>query len=270
MPLVQDWWAELVAADAKVCNHTSHFAHWFMPHVQCPSKELLPEPSKCGKAQDGQKWVCGIDSLKAPCVVYSFGSHENTCFESAMAGRTACEIHIFDPTSRSVRNPRWTYHRWGIAGDDKADTRYWRFFGRHAGSKHVSCAGCEMKTLAETMQTLGHGFIDLLKVDVDGAEWRAYESAFRSFPRGLPIGQLQFEFSGDDLRGSSEERIATFFQRMFSTGFSLFHLETNHFTCWVGKSIAPSVEYAFVNLTHFGLRSSVTGDGRSRRRGASA
>ena len=116
------------------------------------------------------------------------------------------------------------------------------------------------KTLNQTMAELGHSFVDVLKMDVDGAEWRAFESAFAAFPRGLPIGQLQLEATGDDMRAVpanifkiADPRPEAFFQRMFDDGFALFHLETNPFTCWVPRHISPSVEYAFLNTSHFGL-----------------
>lgn len=91
---------------------------------------------------------------------------------------------------------------------------------------------------------LSHAPLFCSQVDVDGAEWRAFEAAHRAYPRGLPIGQLQFESSGDDISGASQGRVASFFNTMFGNGFSLFHLETNSYTCWVDKNMAPSVEYA--------------------------
>ena len=44
------------------------------------------------------KWLCGLRSLQAPCVVYSFGSHNETSFEQGLRRlKPACEVHIFDP-----------------------------------------------------------------------------------------------------------------------------------------------------------------------------
>lgn len=132
------WWESIVAEDAEVCRHTASFAHSFMPHVHCESKEKVPHSCP---GNDGHKWLCGVDEIATrqrlgqPCVAYSFGSHANTCFENAVAKRTGCEIHIFDPTSKTMDSPSWSYHRWGLAGDNNNDTTYWRFFGRRAGNR---------------------------------------------------------------------------------------------------------------------------------------
>ena len=53
------------------------------------------------------------------------------------------------------------------------------------------------RTLAGLMRELGHAHVDVLKVDVDGAEWRSFDAVFRDWPHGaLPFGQLQFEATG--------------------------------------------------------------------------
>ena len=75
--------------------------------------------------------------------------------------------------SRNVkRSPAWNFHDWGVAGDDATDRRFWKFLGRRAGSRlHDWCgAACKMKTLNQTMAELGHSFVDVLKMDVEGVE----------------------------------------------------------------------------------------------------
>lgn len=273
-PDVQDWWARLISADDRNCPHTHNFFHYFLPHVQCDDKRLM---GQCG---DGAKWLCGVPSLgpgrgsdaslppapppspprgmqqaplqQRPCVVYSFGSHGNTCFEQSMFEGTRCEIHVFDPTIQPVRSRKWRFQPWGLGGDDKNDTRYWHWKGEVIGAVLTPCRGCPMKTLSETMEALGHSFIDVLKVDVDGAEWRAMESAFRAFgSQGLPVGQLQIETSGGDMTPVASARIARLFLELGRQGFAAFHLESNILTCWMDKRHAPDTEYSFVNVSHW-------------------
>lgn len=241
---LQPWFERLVTADSLQCSHTFNFMHYFLPHVNCPSKERV------GKCNDGSKWLCGRSQLAKrgrSCVVYSFGSSGNSCFESGVAQLLPhCEIHIFDPTSRKLRDARWTYHAWGLGGRDATETRYynWRL------GKPALCNGCVMKTLTQIMQLLKHDYIDVLKVDVDGAEWRAFEAVFEDFgPRvSLPFGQLQFEATGLDITPHNSSRIAKFWSQAFQRGLAAFHLETNPGTCRRrDKAQGTSAEYALLN-----------------------
>ena len=47
------------------------------------------------------QWICGLREVgdRRGCVVYSFGSNSVFDFELSVRAVTACEIHIFDPTS---------------------------------------------------------------------------------------------------------------------------------------------------------------------------
>jgi len=242
------WFEHLVTHDSRYCNHTFNFFHYFLPHIQCPSK------SRVGKCNDGSKWLCGISQLAAQgpkCVVYSFGSSGDSCFESHAAQLLPqCEIHIFDPTSRALKDKRWTYHSWGIGGRDKKDTRFYNW----RTQKAAYCSGCAMKTLSETMRELKHDYVDVLKVDVDGAEWRAFEAVFNDIdPKlgedaALPFGQLQIETTGLDITPGNASRIANFWKRASQHGLAAFHLETNRGTCgYRAKHQGTSVEYALLN-----------------------
>lgn len=244
----QPWFERLVTQDSQKCSHTFNFFHYFLPHIECPSKKRV------GKCQDGSKWLCGVSRLAAQgpkCVVYSFGSSGDSCFENDTAHlMPQCEIHIFDPTSHELKDKRWTYHSWGIGGRDKTETRYYNWRTQQPGY----CSGCAMKTLTETMRELKHDYIDVLKVDVDGAEWRSFEAVFDDIdPKlgedaALPFGQLQIETTGLDITPRNASRIAEFWKRASRHGLAAFHLETNLGTCGRrSKDQGTSVEYALLN-----------------------
>ena len=50
-----------------------------------------------------------------------------------------------------------------------------------------------MYTLATLMKQNGHKFIDILKVDIEGAEFESFKAFLEAFPDQLPVGQLQLE-----------------------------------------------------------------------------
>jgi FkbM family methyltransferase len=48
----------------------------------------------------------------------------------------------------------------------------------------------ELKTLATIMRELGHTWVDILKIDVEGAEWDAFQGQL-AMPGPLPFTQMQ-------------------------------------------------------------------------------
>ena len=249
-PGIESWYRELVTRRLQRCHHTSAFFHYFLPHKQCRT------PERFGKCGDGAKWICldmfqGKNSKRAAarnekCVVYSFGSSDDSCFETAVAERLDCEIHIFDPTSSELKDDRWTYHSYGLGGGDPTVTGYWNW----RTQKQSNCTDCPMKNLREIMKELNHEHVDILKVDIDGAEWRSFEYIYKTI-KTLPADQLQIELTGldvtpltDSLAGGYEGNIA-WWDNVLNDGFKVFELEPNYGTCgYRSKNRSVSVEYA--------------------------
>ena len=181
------------------------------------------------------------------------------CVVQALAAAAPrCEIHVFDPTTQceiggkrscarvSKEGSRWHYHNYGIGGANLSDSSYWTGPDRR---DRGTCLGCAMRTIHDAMASLNHTYIDVLKVDVDGAEWRAFEAFFTHHAESdtLPFAQLQIETTGPDFTSANLGRVARFFQTLAAKGFRAFRLEANYHTCRWDQKRAPSIEYAFVN-----------------------
>ena len=136
------------------------------PYVTCPW-DFTKEPSAAVR-HNGGKWICGLSEIGArrDCVVYSFGSNSAFDFEMRVRAASACEIHIFDPTSpppnaaihqrlnRSARFAGGTFfHSVGLGASNAIVT-----LSQHKGRFPV-------QTLQTLMRQLGHAEtgIDLLK-----------------------------------------------------------------------------------------------------------
>jgi len=119
------------------------------PTWNCPWEERF------GNSGDGGKWVCGGRFLKSPCVIYSFGSAGDTSFERDISQFSSCEIHTFDPSVKVLgfMPSNAQFHRLGIFGEEK----------------NISVG--PVTTLKKIMDSLGHKFIDILKIDVEYSEW---------------------------------------------------------------------------------------------------
>jgi FkbM family methyltransferase len=148
---------------------------------------LVPVQMKCPKVTLGNEqasWcVCPRD-LSAQSVIYSFGVGQDVSFDLALIQRLGAHIHAFDPTPRSIRwlrtqtLPRsFVFHDYGVADYDGLAS-----FSPPQNPCHVSysmIAHQRAEALAEgrvyrlgtIMQMLGHTKIDLLKMDIEGAEY---------------------------------------------------------------------------------------------------
>ncbi len=128
----------------------------YAPTFACPNEERV------GRNGDGAKWMCQPRTLlKAPCLVYSFGSRLDLSFEEHVAALAPCEIHIFDPTPSlqaalpSLKlPPHTTFHSFGLVGPNAAPLKL--------EEKVV-----ETKTLPQIMANLSHTHIDVLKIDIE-------------------------------------------------------------------------------------------------------
>ena len=131
------------------------------------------------------KWVCGFSAVaERPCIVHSFGSFGMTQFEEAVSAKhPGCVIHTFDPTLNrfmlllgdffhlgKLQYPAAVnYHYIGI-GDNPG------WFDGNTGSHSISF---QIDSLSNIMEHLGHPYVDVLKMDVEGSEWSTVDALMR-------------------------------------------------------------------------------------------
>lgn len=201
----------------------SQFWNSFNPPFICPNASLL----RLGKLGDGGKWTCGVENLsrlkhvRNPCVVYSFGVSGDSSFEADVLSSTHCDVWAYDPTVDKIAtplrptNPRVHFSKLGISGTDKA----------------VS------KTLLTLMTANGHGWIDLLKMDIEESEYPVLENILSTF-ESLPFGQLLVEFHAGWNGGKTHTQ--SIVNRLEKKGMRLFHVEINSY-------YAPGCEFSLIN-----------------------
>jgi len=63
----------------------------------------------------------------------------------------------------------------------------------------------ELKGLKSTMAALGHGYVDVLKVDVDGSEWSLIDELLSD--RSLDVEQLVIELHFDPLESKANREV---------------------------------------------------------------
>jgi FkbM family methyltransferase len=149
-------------------------------------------------------WVICLDNDMRGGLMYSFGVGDNLGFESTMAGKTGMVVHAFDPTPRSVDwvqrqqvHPNIHLHATGIDQRDGV-----AIFYPPESAEHVSFSvnpqghaanGIELpvKRLVTIMKELEHSTLDVLKMDIEGAEYIVLNDIICS---GVVVKQMLIEF----------------------------------------------------------------------------
>jgi hypothetical protein len=160
------------------------------PSFFCPH-----DLERVGTLGDGGKVVCGMsryeresagpsseDNSAPQLIIYSFGVSTDSSFEAAMLARTNCEIWGYDFSVPSFAKDipshqlsRTHFNRYAIS--DKTDeTRDPKFF-----------------TVQDLMAANGHEYIDIVKMDIEGAEFGALSSLVRS------LEKMEIEADGDEI-----------------------------------------------------------------------
>jgi len=153
-------------------------------------------------------WTFCPDLLKESSVVYSFGVGEDISFDLKLMERFKLHIHAFDPSPQSVNwvgeqnlPDAFHFYPYGLASTDgtiafaePADPGIHSLFAAHS----ADAAGAGLKQhllpvfrLPTIVDKLGHDTIDLLKMDIEGAEYEVIEDIVGS---SVPIHQLLIEF----------------------------------------------------------------------------
>jgi FkbM family methyltransferase len=163
-------------------------------------------------------------------VVYSFGIGEDLSFDLALIERFGCTVHAFDPTPRSLAWAKQQalpenlhIHAVGLADHDGV-----AHFSPPSNPKHVShslttrsrAGGIEfqVKSLTTLMRELGHDRIDILKLDIEGAEYGVIDKlALNSFRPS----QILLEFH-HQLPGVSVARTNRALHTLGELGYKVF------------------------------------------------
>ena len=149
-------------------------------------------------------WTINPSSINNKSIVYSFGVGNDISFDSELINKYGVKVYAFDPTPKSADwlktqqlPANFYFYQKGLASyDGKAE------FALPDNPEHVSATiltknskqgyfQADVNTLQTLMKELGHTKIDILKMDIEGAEYDVIENILAS---NISIAQLLIEF----------------------------------------------------------------------------
>ena len=228
---------------------------WFWPAKRfvkrISGKELwLKTEVDCRLLESGG-WLYAPDLLGPDSIVYSLGVGDSIEFDLRLIEHYGLTVHTFDPTPYSEEwmaglelPPNLEFHNWAAAGEDGTLRLYRRISSRGRKSKVMWTAedqagddshyiDAPAYTIRTMMEKLGHDRVDLLKIDVEGAEYEILDSLEKA--ERLPV-QVLVEFH-HRFPGIGKERTAESIRKLRELGYKIFSIsETGREIGFVLKS----------------------------------
>ncbi len=154
-------------------------------------------------------WCFTVQGLDQDSIIYSLGVGEDIEFDFFIIERLGAEVHAFDPTPASIEMlstadlpSRFHFHPWAITAKDgrlkfyprvKKDgsqsTVMFTMIAEDASSENA--IEVPAYCLSSVASRLGHSRIDLLKMDIEGAEYEVLQGLLAS---PIKPSQLLVEF----------------------------------------------------------------------------
>jgi FkbM family methyltransferase len=195
---------------------------------------------RCPKQHHGSSyggWSICPEMLQSDSTVYSFGIGEDISFDLSLIDHFDVTVHAFDPTPRSIEwvksqqlPTQFKLFEYGIADYDGLA----EFFSpknpdhvSHTLVEQSSAGRCAIEVqvykLKSIMSLLGHTKINLLKMDIEGAEYGVVKDLLAS---AIEVDQMLIEFH-HRLRGIGPERTKHAIEMLNQSGYRIFHISPN-------------------------------------------
>jgi len=150
-------------------------------------------------------WTICPTSIDKNSIIYSFGVGEDISFDLGLIEKYGVQVFAFDPTPKSINwvktqnTPKeFQLYQYGIADYD-GETKFFppdnpnhvSYTMLQKDNKTMEAIEVKVLKLKTIMQQLQHTTIDILKMDIEGAEYAVIEDVLNS---NIQISQILIEF----------------------------------------------------------------------------
>lgn len=181
----------------------------------------------------GGFYVCP-DIINDNSIVYSFGIGEDISFDIKMIDEHKCDVFAFDPTPKSVKwvkqyksmPSKFNFFDYGLADRSGPFDFFLPKNTEYVSGSFViqDCVDAtnrvqvEMKSFKDIIKILGHNKVDVLKMDIEGAEYKVLDSILSS---PILINQILIEFH-DRLFIDGKCKTIDAIKRLNNCGYEIF------------------------------------------------
>ena len=171
-------------------------------HADEPDNPVAPRIVRLGTEYGG--WSYDSSAIGSSSIVYSVGIGEDMSWDQAIAQRHGLQVWGFDPTPKSVAFVRRTsFPSFHFTAEGLHTSEGVLTFTKPANPEYVSMRigsheglgekiAVPVNTLENWMKRFNHTHIDILKLDVEGAEYDFLEHYISN--KRFPFTQLLVEF----------------------------------------------------------------------------
>jgi FkbM family methyltransferase len=197
-----------------------------------------------GDRATGCSWHFCPDGLGKNSIIYGGGVGRDVTFERALVDRFGANVVLFDPSPTGLETmslpenqiPQFQFVPVGLSGCNGTlrfapppDPKEGSWFTASGTSKTITVPCVDLTTL---MKQNGHERIDLLKIDIEGAE---YDVLDHLLDRKLSVKQVLVEFHHNILPGIPRGRSIKFILKMVAAGYKLLKQDGQNHTFYHPK-----------------------------------
>ena len=200
------------------------------------SRRRVTEP--LGDLAEGFAWYVNTAQLGPQSIVYSGGVGQNISFEQTVSKRFGCDVWLFDPSPTGAKTmslpenqvDHFHFQPVGLAGGGGTlhispplhpEEGSW-FAGEGDSSMAVP-----VESVVTFAQSRGHKCIDLLKLDIEGAEYEVIEDLIR---HRFPVRQICVEFHHQMLPNIRRSQTIRAVMSLFRQGYRQIMKDGNNHT----------------------------------------
>ncbi len=168
---------------------------------------VIPKEINTSKLYGGDHgWVVDYSSLNSESIVYSVGVGSNIDFDLALIDEIGLDVHAFDPTPRSIEwvkkqslPEKFKFLPLGLGSSDgemeffppsRESSTHFSPVDRYS-DKNAQTVKAPVRTLKSICKELNHTVIDLLKMDIEGAEYEVIDTLQQ---QDIAVNQILIEF----------------------------------------------------------------------------